>query len=323
MELLQYLSENGERRLGIVRENQVREVDIVDSVYDLFFHADAEGVDMESAARALETGSLLSYEPLLKENRVLVPFDHPDPYHTWITGTGLTHLGSAESRDAMHKKVRSEKEEELTDSMKIFRMGLEDGKMQGDKPASQPEWFFKGNGLMAVPPGGEIPLPPFAMDGGEEPEIAGLYIVDYEGTPRRLGFALANEFSDHKMEKVNYLYLAHSKLRHCSYGPTILIGELPDHVTGRSRIRRGGKVLWEKEFLTGERNMSHNFANLEHHHFKYELFRQPGDVHVHFFGTSALSFTDGIETRDGDLFEIGADCFQFPLRNRLKVASTA
>ncbi|MEX2602283.1 MAG: AraD1 family protein [Balneolaceae bacterium] len=318
MELLQCLLENGERRLGIIEGDQIREVDVIDSVYDLFFHADAEGVDMESAAYALTTERLHSFERLLKENRVLVPFGHPDPYHTWITGTGLTHLGSAESRDAMHKKVKSENEEKQTDSMKIFRMGLENGKMKGGQPASQPEWFYKGNGLMAVPPGGEIPLPSFAMDGGEEPEIAGLYIVDDTGEPRRIGFALANEFSDHKMEKVNYLYLAHSKLRHCSYGPTIRLGELPGHVTGRSRILREGKLLWEKEFLTGEQNMSHNLANLEHHHFKYDLFRQPGDAHVHFFGTSALSFTDGIETEDGDLFEIEADCFQFPLKNRLK-----
>ena len=43
--------------------------------------------------------------------------------------------------------------------------------------------------------------------------------------------------------------------------------------------------------------MSHTIANLEHHHFKYGLFRQPGDVHVHMFGTATLSFADGIKTR--------------------------
>jgi hypothetical protein len=31
--------------------------------------------------------------------------------------------------------------------------------------------------------------------------------------PRRVGFALGNEFSDHTLEKKNYLYLAHSKGR--------------------------------------------------------------------------------------------------------------
>ena len=52
--------------------------------------------------------------------------------------------------------------------------------------------------------------------------------------------------------------------------------------------------------------MSHSLANLEHHHFKYALFRRPGDVHVHFFGTATLSFADGVETREGDVFEISA-----------------
>ena len=63
--------------------------------------------------------------------------------------------------------------------------------------------------------------------------------------------------------------------------------------------------------------MSHNIANLEYHHFKYDLFRQPGDVHVHFFGTSVLSFSDQIETQEGDVFEIEADAFGKPLRNNL------
>ena len=74
-----------------------------------------------------------------------------------------------------------------------------------------------------------------------------------------------------------------------------------------SRILRDGKVVWEKPFLSGEDNMSHTIANLEHHHFKYPLFRQPGDVHVHMFGTATLSFADGIKTEPGDVFEIAEE----------------
>ena len=64
--------------------------------------------------------------------------------------------------------------------------------------------------------------------------------------------------------------------------------------------------------------MSHTIANLEHHHFKYEAFRQPGDVHVHMFGTATLSFADGVKTEEGDVFEIEAPEFGLPLRNPLK-----
>jgi hypothetical protein len=68
--------------------------------------------------------------------------------------------------------------------------------------------------------------------------------------------------------------------------------------------------------------MSHHLANLEHHHFKYELFRRPGDLHVHFFGTATLSFADGIKASDGDVFEIEAPPFTLPLRNPLKTVPT-
>jgi hypothetical protein len=132
-----------------------------------------------------------------------------------------------------------------------------------------------------------------------------------------VGWALANEFSDHVTERINYLYLAHSKLRQASFGPEILVGQPPADIRGTSRIRRGGAVIWEKPFLSGEANMSHSFANLEHHHFKYGLFRTPGDVHVHMFGTATLSFADGIKPLPGDVFEIEAAPFGLPLINPL------
>ncbi|MGH8142775.1 MAG: AraD1 family protein, partial [Steroidobacteraceae bacterium] len=187
----------------------------------------------------------------------------------------------------------------------------------------QPEWFYKGDGSAIVASGQPLVSPSFAKDGSEEPEIAGLYIIDAHGRPHRLGFCLANEFSDHVTERVNYLWLAHSKLRPAALGAELLTGELPADLRGTSRILRGGRVLWEKPFLTGEENMSHSIANLERHHFKYALFRRPGDVHVHFFGTATLSFSDGIKTEPGDVFEICAAGFSLPLRNTLTVDNGA
>lgn len=219
----------------------------------------------------------------------------------------------------MHTINSDPYDEKETDTVKMFEMGKKNGKLLRDVPGIQPEWFYKGNGLMIVNPGQSVSSPSFGMGIGEEPEIAGVYIIDLTGCPRRIGFVLGNEFSDHKMEKINYLYLAHSKLRCCSYGPELVIGDLPGIVEGQSRIIRNDKIYWQKEFLTGEEFMTHNIANLEYHHFKYELFRQPGDVHIHFFGTSALSFSDGIETLDGDIFEIEAHFFGKSLKNKLKM----
>ena len=58
-------------------------------------------------------------------------------------------------------------------------------------------------------------------------------------------------------------------------------------------------------------------TNLEHHHFKYDLFRQPGDLHVHFFGTATLSFADGIRAEQGDIWQISVPDFGLALENPL------
>ncbi|SMF78359.1 hypothetical protein SAMN06265365_13633 [Tistlia consotensis] len=293
----------------------------VDSVYRLAADAIRAGERLSRRIAQLGFGEAVDLAAAYDEGRVLPPIMHPDPTHLHLTGTGLTHLGSAAARDAMHQKLAEQSEAELTDSMKMFRLGLEGGKPAAGRAGVQPEWFYKGNGLSVAAPGAPLVAPAFAEDAGEEPEIAGVYLVGEDGTPFRVGFALANEFSDHVMERRNYLYLAHSKLRPAAFGPEILLGELPANVEGRSRIRRGGAVVWEKPFLSGERNMSHTIANLEHHHFKYGLFRHPGDVHVHMFGTATLSFVDGIKVAPGDVFEIEAAPFGLPLRNPLQTTA--
>lgn len=272
----------------------------------------ARGIGLREGVGAAGLGAAIDLRAMAQAGRLLPPITHPDPAHLHLTGTGLTHLGSAAARDAMH----TAQDDTLTDSMRMFRLGLEGGK-PATLPGALPEWFYKGNGHALAAPGGALDLPDHAQDGGEEPELAGVYVIGPDGTPFRIGFALANEYSDHVTERGNYLWLAHSKLRMAAIGPEILVGDLPASVEGTSRIRRDGAVIWEKPFLSGEANMSHSFANLEHHHFKYPIFRQPGDVHVHFFGTATLSFADGIRTRPGDVFEIEAEGFGLPLVNTL------
>jgi hypothetical protein len=272
--------------------------------------------DLVDAAGRAETVDL---DEALRRGWVLAPVDHPDAARMFLTGTGLTHLGSADARDKMHAKAHSA---DASDSMKMFRMGLEGGKREDGQVGVQPEWFYKGDGRSIVAPEEPLPSPEFALDGGEEPELAGIYLIASDGTPHRLGFALANEFSDHVMERMNYLYLAHSKLRPAALGPELLLGELPADIRGTARITRAGKAIWEKPFLTGEANMSHHVRNLEYHHFKYALFRRPGDLHIHFFGTATLSFADRVKAQDGDVFEIEAPPFSLPLRNPLKTVAT-
>jgi len=313
--LVQLRAANSARVVGVTRGGETYRVKDATSIYALAQQAIGAKVSLERLIGQLGSAEPLNLAELLTQKQVLAPIDHADSAHVWLTGTGLTHLGSADARDRMHAKVHST---DASDSMKMFRMGLEGGKAADEGPGVQPEWFYKGDGRSLVAPEAPLTSPQFALDGGEEPELAGIYVIGPDGTPFRLGFVLANEFSDHVMERQNYLYLAHSKLRPASIGPELLLGGLPADIHGTARIRRGAQAVWEKTFLTGEDNMSHHVRNLEHHHFKYELFRRPGDVHVHFFGTATLSFSDGVKAQDGDVFEIEAAPFGLPLRNPLQ-----
>lgn len=320
LRLVQLRMANGRRTLAACDGQEPPfEVEGVSTSYDLARLALANGVSLADATLARK-GAPVNLDLAFDEGRILPPIDHPDPAHLYLTGTGLTHLGSAEGRDKMHKAAAAGA---MTDSLRMFQMGVEGGKPADGTPGVQPEWFYKGDGSCLVPPGAPLLSPDFAQDGSEEPEIAGIYIIDDEGVPRRLGFALANEFSDHVVERGNYLWLAHSKLRQAAIGPELLTGPLPEDVRGMSRIVRDGETVWEQPFVTGERNMAHSIANLEYHHFKYGLFCRPGDVHVHFFGTATLSFADNFLLLDGDVFEISAAPFGMPLRNPLGRAAAA
>jgi len=315
--LLQHRSQDGRRSLILAREAQAHFLAGVETTRELALIAIRAGDSLMATAQRYLTSVSVDPASELAAGRLLPAIDHPDAARLLLAGTGLTHLGSASGRDAMHRQAAAGRQ---TDSMRLFLEGVEGGKPAPGCVGAQPEWFYKGDGQGLVAPEAPLVSPAFALDGGEEPELAGIYLIDDAEQPWRLGFALANEFSDHVTERHNYLWLAHSKLRPAALGAELLLGEPPADIRGTSRIRRDGEVIWEKPFLTGEENMSHTIANLEHHHFKYAPFRRPGDIHVHFFGTATLSCADDVATRPGDVFEIEAAPFTLPLRNRLAVA---
>jgi hypothetical protein len=321
LRLLQHCAADGARSV-ILAEGDVAHILLgVTSTRELALRAIAEGVTLADAAKACGQGEAIDIAAELAAGTLLAPIDHEDSAHLLMTGTGLTHLGSAEGRDKMHQAASSGSN--LTDSMRMFLEGLEGGKPAAGTEGQQPEWFYKGDGQLLIGPGEALTMPAFAKDGGEEPELAGIYLIGDDGSAYRLGLALANEFSDHVTERHNYLWLAHSKLRQAALGPELLLGTPPQKIEGTSKVVRNGETIWEKPFLSGEDNMSHSFANLEHHHFKYDLFRRPGDVHVHFFGTATLSFADGVNTEEGDVFEIAAAPFTLPVSNPLTRAAAS
>ena len=325
MRLVQ-LSNAERRRVAAVEEPGLRLLD-AESVYSLADSAIRAGVKLSEIVKKAATQELVDYDPIYggsSEWILLPPIDHPEPSRCLISGTGLTHLGSARDRQAMHAKpLTSEEFEELTDSMKMFRWGVDGGRPGAGQFGVPPEWFYKGNGSILRTHGEALHVPSFGEDGGEEAELAAIYIIGPDGQPFRLGMAIGNEFSDHCFEKKNYLNLAASKLRHCAIGPELVLDPEFETVSGEVKIERGGRLFWQKKILSGETNMCHSLRNLEHHHFKFAQHRQPGDVHVHFLGADCLSFGEGIRLADGDVVEIAFQGFGRPLRNRVQVDRSA
>ena len=322
MRLVQMRDKTGQRRVARVGGDGTTLEVLAEfgSVVELAGEAIRRGLRLAEMIQDCAVESRKDYDAVERAGGLCAPIDHLDPAHLLVSGTGITHLGSAAARDAMHvADAAGANPPALSDSMKMFRWGLERGKPRAGEIGVQPEWFYKGDGSCIVPPGAPLTMPVFALAGGEEAEIVGIYLVDAKGQPRRIGYVLGNEFSDHVVEEQNYLYGAHSKLRQCSLGPELLLGELPSSVRGTSRVIRDGGTLWQGEFLSGEDHMSHSLANLEHHHFKYSMFRRPGFVHCHFFGAAVLSFADGVRARPGDVFELDVPVFGRPLRNALRV----
>jgi len=322
MHLVQ-ISNGSSRRVAIVEEPHLRCLNEVESVYALAQASLLAGISLSEQARILATGELLDYDAIYdgdSEWHLLLPIDVPGaPSRVLVAGTGLTHLGSAKERQAMHVVEKSETFEVVTDSMRMFQWGLAGGRPTEGQIGIAPEWFYKGDGSVLQPPFAPLTIPAYAEDGGEEAEVAGIYLVGEDGTPHRIGMAVGNEFSDHKFEKRNYLNLAGSKLRTCSLGPELVVGAQFQSVSGEVHIERAEKVLWQKKIETGEDNMCHSLANLEHHHFKFEGHRQPGSVHVHFFGAHSLSFGDGIELQEDDWMQVSYEGYGRPLRNPVRI----
>ena len=318
MRLIQLIDTDGERCVCLVEENRLRRIGQHTSVYALANAALDEGARLSEMVNRHLTSEELDYDEIYQGRstwRILSPIDHPDePARCIVSGTGLTHKGSAANRQAMHAADTA-----LTDSMRMFQWGLEGGRPLPGQVGVSPEWFYKGPGTILRAHGEPLEVPSYAEDGGEEGELAGVYLIDSNGAPRRLGMTAGNEFSDHRVEKKNYLYLATSKLRTCAIGPELVIDPDYSSVPGEVSIERDGAPMWSKEILTGDAAMSHTLANMEHHHFKHDVHRRPGDIHIHFFGAAVLSFGEGIELHDGDVMQVRFEGFGRPLRNPVRV----
>lgn len=319
MRLVQLTHPDHGRRVALVREPSLVLLETVSSVHELATEAIYSGTDISELVKKNLSRFTIDYDPVYdgKGEWFLLPaFDCPkNSFSCLVSGTGLTHKNSALNRQMMHQAAG----DNLTDSMKMYQWGLEGGQPAEGTIGIQPEWFYKGTGAILKANRQPLMVPAYASDGGEEPEVAGVYLIDNNCQPVRIGFTTGNEFSDHVMERKNYLYLAPSKLRHCAIGPELVIDMAFSDIEGTVKITRDKKELWSSVIHTGEKNMAHSLANLEYHHFKYNDHRQPGQSHVHFFGADAFSFGNGIKLETGDEMQVHWNGMGRPLVNPIQL----
>src|SRR5262245_5142365 len=127
MRLIQLINTHGERRVCSVEEDRLRVIGQHNSVYGLAQAALVTGSTLTAVANHFLLPDELDYQQIYEgrsEWRILPPIDHPDEAaRCTVSGTGLTHKGSADNRQAMHAADAAP-----TDSMRMFQWGLESGR---------------------------------------------------------------------------------------------------------------------------------------------------------------------------------------------------
>ena len=130
MRLVQFLSSDGDRRVGLVQEDgsSLRVLRDTASVYGLALETWRSASKLTQAVRLRLGDEVADFERAVVEQRLLPPLDHPDPARCFVTGTGLTHLGSAKARDEMHVKADDKEVEECPVSTMSWGLSLVFGK---------------------------------------------------------------------------------------------------------------------------------------------------------------------------------------------------
>ena len=194
------------------------------------------------------------------------------------------------------------------------------GRTYGAPPApgdTGPTLFHKGTGECLRAHGEALEIPPFGRGGGEEAELAAVYIIGKDGIPRRVGFAQGNEFGDPALSAADPGAVSHAKLRTCSLGPELLLDASISDVAGSIEIERANSVLWSQKFRAGESHMQYNLREVEQSLFRHAAHRKPDHGHVHYLGAAQGTYQGGTVLEAGDTVTVAFEGFGKPLVNRI------
>ncbi|HWC15905.1 MAG TPA: hypothetical protein VG498_02790, partial [Terriglobales bacterium] len=159
------------RRVARVREHELVLLAKFDSIYAIARAAMVQAGNISAIVEENLTRESLCYDDVYEGRspwKLLPPIDVPgDPHRVLVSGTGLTHYGSARDRQAMHVDTMSpQQEDKLTDSMRMFEWGRQQGRPAKDSIGIAPEWFYKGSSTVLRAHGDDLEIPGYAEDGG-------------------------------------------------------------------------------------------------------------------------------------------------------------
>ena len=105
LSLIQFQTRDGARGVAVLRDGaRPLVVPGMPSTLALATRACQARLGLAELIAQLGAGEALD----LSAVQLLAPIDHADPAHLLLSGTGLTHAGSAEERDRMHRALSEE-----------------------------------------------------------------------------------------------------------------------------------------------------------------------------------------------------------------------
>ncbi|NRA87993.1 MAG: GguC protein, partial [Rhizobiales bacterium] len=107
MLISQITNSNGNISVVARQGSEAYIVNDASSVYALALDCAKNGTTLIEKINQLGLGQVVDLDEQYKSGNIISPISHPDPAHLHLTGTGLTHLGSASTRDTMHQAANA------------------------------------------------------------------------------------------------------------------------------------------------------------------------------------------------------------------------
>jgi hypothetical protein len=154
-------------------------------------------------------------------------------------------------------------------------------------------WTYLGHGSSLLGHGDRVPIPAETVPAHTVGDVAAVYIISLDGSPRRVGVTTGNSFCGPDFP-----------VRSNVLGPELILDPDVASVEGWAAVYRNGSGKWAQKFSSQGAPLQYALASLEPDHFRYSDHHRPGDAHVHFIGARLFPTRENALLADGDTCEV-------------------